>query len=211
MPPRLFNSCVQRLSRLPIARHPGLLFSLCTEGYTDYTFGARTGPYYSSVNLFHELAHASQFGPEEFRARATANGYMFKVRRIWVHDRYCTEPKTMQMTARELDTFAHQLHLMRLARYKVSDTQFFNYSAHLMRLMDDWWHVPGGNEKARATWCAREIATRYERITTQEVVDKLEAWLDRTHKRLRRSDAKYRRAAHPLTERFTGQGVPYAS
>lgn len=208
---RLMQSCVSRLGRLPIASHPGLLFSPSVEGYKDYAFGARTGPAFGSVNLMHELAHASQFGPDAFRTRATADGFVFKVKRIWVYDRFCIEPKTAQMTDRELDTFAHQLHLMRLAGYKTSDKEFIAYSAKLMRWMEDWWHVPGDDEDARAAWCEAEISRRYANLSSAEVIDKLEAWLDKTYKRLKRSDAKSRRAYHAVQDRFTGLGAAYAS
>jgi hypothetical protein len=206
---RLLQICAQRLGRLPIAKHPGLLFSLEVEGWRDYAFGARAGPSYDAVNIFHELAHASQFGPDQFKARASANGFVFKLPRIWVYDRFCVEPTTNQMTERELDTFAHQLHLMRLAGFKVSDSQFVSYSASLMSWMEDWWHVPGEGEEGRAAWCAQEIRNRHENLRPAEVIDKLVAWLDKTHKRLKRSDAKHRRATHPVERRLTGQGEIY--
>jgi Leu/Phe-tRNA-protein transferase len=113
------------------------------------------------------------------------------------------------MTQRELDTFAHQLHLMRLAGYKVTDAEFTRYSAKLMTWMADWWHIPGETDEDRAVWCAQEISHRYEKLTAPEVTDKLEAWLDKTHKRLRLADSRSRRAIHPVRARFTGQGVAY--
>ena len=98
------------------------MFNPWVEGYRDYAFGGRAGPSIGVRNVFHEMAHAAQFGRDSFRQRATAEGYKFKVRTIFVFDRYCQEPRSGQATYRELDTFAYQLHLMRAAGMKVDDS-----------------------------------------------------------------------------------------
>lgn len=64
-----------RLARLGLGNHPGLLIRPGQEGYRDYAFGGRAGPQVSWVNLFHELAHAAEFGGSEFRRRASEHGY----------------------------------------------------------------------------------------------------------------------------------------
>lgn len=61
---RILDACRGRLARLPIAGHPALRFDPWLEGYRNYLFGARAGPRISVLTLFHELGHASQFGPE---------------------------------------------------------------------------------------------------------------------------------------------------
>jgi thiaminase len=126
-----------------------------------------------------------------FRTRATEGGFHFKVPRRFIFDRYCTEPKTNQATVRELETFAYQLHLMRLAGYKVDDQQFMNYSARLMQYMHDWWWIPGKGDDERAAFCFKRIAEHYASTTSAEVVDRLEAWLDATAKRLKRKKLDY--------------------
>jgi hypothetical protein len=82
---RLINTCARLLSKLPFGRHPALFFHPALEGYQNYTFGCRSGPTISPRNLFHELGHAAQFGPQAFRDRATEFGFAFRTpHRVWV-------------------------------------------------------------------------------------------------------------------------------
>lgn len=185
----------ERLKRLPVANHPALFFNPWVQGYRDYAFGGRAGPSVQASSMFHELAHGAQFGPEKFRTRATADGsFHFKVPRRYIYNRYCTMPKTNGATRRELQTFAYQLHLMRLAGYKVNDAAFVAYSAKLMQYMHDWYHVPGEGDAGRAAFCAEVLQEYYAQVTAGEVVDRLEAWLDATAKRLKRQKQAYPQA-----------------
>lgn len=176
----------QRLMRLPVARHPALFFNPWAEGYRNYAFGGAAGPSVHASNMFHELAHAAQLGPDMFRTRATDTGFHFKVPQRFIFDRYCCEPKTGQATHRELQTFAYQLHLMRAAGYKIDDDRFMADSAKLMRFMHDWYHIHGDDDEGRAHWCREQIATHYAGSRCSEVVDRLEGWLDATQRRLDR-------------------------
>jgi hypothetical protein len=189
-----------RLSRLRVANHPALFFNPWIEGYRDYAFGGLSGPVVETSSLFHELGHAAQFGVKLFRTRASDRGFRFKMPMRFIYDRMCVEPTSNQATLRELDTFAHQLHLMRKAGFKVSDKHFMAYSARLMRHMADWWHVPGGDEDARAAYCQTWLEKRYAQLTVSEVEDKLEAWLDATHRRLQRQKQRY---PQPWTDQTT--------
>jgi len=200
---------IERLARLPVATHPGLLFNPGVEGYRDHTFGGRAGPMESPLNVFHEMAHACQFGATEFAKRASPEGFLFKTKRIFVYNRYCIEPATSQAVERELDTFAYQLHLMRKVGYKVTDSQFLQDSAKLMQHMPDWYLVPGSSKELRMAWCVKLIEEKYAALTQAEVLDRLEAWLDKTWARLRRKAT--RRPYHAVAERYTGTGVLFQS
>lgn len=202
----------ERLKRLPLARHPALFFNPWVEGYRDYAFGGRAGPSVQASSMFHELAHAAQFGVEKFRTRATDTGFHFKVPQRFIYDRYCAEPRTHQATLRELETFAYQLHLMRLAGYKLDDRAFTDYSARLMQYMHDWWHVPGGDEDARAAYCAGHILEFHARLAPAMVLDRLEAWLDATARRLKRRKQAYPRPwdSQGATPRYRVDGTVWA-
>lgn len=176
----------ERLKRLPLSRHPALFFNPWVEGYREYAFGGRAGPSVQASSMFHEMAHAAQFGAEMFRTRATDIGFHFKVPRRFVYDRFCAEPRTNQATLRELETFAYQLRLMRSAGYKLDDAAFAAYSARLMQYMHDWWHVPGDGDEERAAYCAGHILEFHARLSPAAVLDRLEAWLDATARRLKR-------------------------
>ncbi|MCC5610894.1 hypothetical protein LC612_30135 [Nostoc sp. CHAB 5834] len=205
----VFADCIEKLSRLPVARHPGLMFQPGLEGYRDYTFGARAGPAVEAVNLFHELAHAAQFGAENFSRRATSEGFVFKTRRIFVYNTYCEEPRTSKATRRELETFAYQLHLMRLAGFTQTDDDFMSDHAKVMRFMPDWWHIPGNSDEKRAKWCQAYIAKRYAKLKPDEVVGRLDAWLDKTWLRLNQSGKKGHRSCHPVEQRYLTTGAAY--
>lgn len=187
---RVLAVCRARLARLPVAKHPALRIQPGLEGYRDYLFGARAGPNLSSVNLFHELAHAAEFGPELFRYRAMEGGFQFKVPRRFIYDRYCAEPRTDGATDRELRTFAYQLHLMHAAGCKQAEKPFFDYGAKVMRFMHDWWHVPGDDDEGRARHCAARIEQCYQELDAKVVLDRLEGWLDATARRWHRLKKK---------------------
>lgn len=184
---RIVEVCRARLARLPVAGHSALRFDPWVEGYRNYVFGARAGPTVSVTSLFHELAHAAQFGAEKFRYRATDHGFQFKVPRRFIFDRYCDEPRTGQATHRELQTFAYQLHLLRLAGHKVADEHYIPYCARLMQFMHDWYFIPGKSDEARARYCAQVIEREFHRVSAMEVSDRLEGWLDATTRRMRRT------------------------
>lgn len=187
---RVLTACRARLARLPVARHPALRIQPGQEGYRNYLFGARAGPAVEVSSLFHELAHAAQFGPEVFRHRASEYGFRFKVPQRFIYDRYCTEPKTSQATDRELQTFAYQLHLMQAAGIKRSEKAFFEESARIMRWMHDWYWVPGADEDERAQHCARQVELHYSRLDPKDAVARLEGWLDATARRWMRLKQK---------------------
>jgi len=170
----------KRIAKLPFGKHPGLLIDPLLEGYRDYTFGGRAGPVVSIFNLFHEMAHATQFGAENFLTRASSDGFVFETPGIFVYDRICVEPQTSQATERELETFAYQLHLMRSAGCRVNEKTFFTRCANLMIYMPDWLNVPGASDEKRIAWCINKIEDTFQRITKAETLDRLESWLDAT-------------------------------
>ena len=197
----------QRLQRLPgnLGDHPALLFSPTLQGYRDFTFGARAGPSVHVSHLFHELGHAAQFGAKQFTRRAKPHGFVFKTPTVYVAGRLCDEPNTRQGVERELDTFAHQLHLMQAAGLKMAPTDFMAYSATLMRFMPDWYHVPGGTEKKRMAFCYRYIRQRYAALNQATVLDRLRGWLDSTHRLLNRQQDNDR-AYHRVERRYRSNG-----
>ena len=173
------------LERLGVAGHPGLLVNERGEGYRDHAFGCRAGPSKPNVHdLSHELAHASQFGARYFHHRASRGTFLFRTRKIFVYDRFCVEPRSNQATLRELDTFACQLHLLEAAGEGPDRAEFMRESARLMRLMPDWWLVPGDSEEERALWCESRIRSYFEKRRQQTVKRRLVQWLDATQSKL---------------------------
>lgn len=209
---QVLDSFRARLTRLSLRRHPALLFNPWLEGFKDHTFGGRAGPNISVINVFHELGHAAEFGPAEFKQRCFAHGFRFKrPPRVVIMGREYSEPRTMSGTQRELSTFAHQLHLMRKAGVKISDDEFMRDSARCMRFMADWWCVPGESEEDRTAFCKKEIAELYAKLSGAEVLSKLESWLDKSFKRLKRDSAVVNPEYHRVDHRYHVSGGAYIS
>lgn len=188
------------LERLGIAEHPGLRVRPEIEGYQDYTFGGRAGPGNGSVrNLAHELAHAAEFGAEQFSRRVYMGSFCFKVRRVQVLGRYYPEPRTCGATRRELRTFALQLHLLQHAGENVDVKAYIRDAASLMdRFMHDWWNIPGEDKEQRVQWCEQQILAHHGATSPEYVLRELNGWLDKTHARLMRLERQERREQRTL-------------
>lgn len=184
--PRVLAVMGARLARLPMGQHPALFINAGLEGYRNYTFGGRAGPSVNVSHLFHELAHAAQFGPDEFRTRAGSHGYSFRVPRLYIAGRFCDEPLTMQASAREAETFAYQLHLMKAAGFRASPQSFFMEATGALKYMHDWYYVPGKSEEARQKTLVRKMNAYYQRIKQDDALGRLDAWLDKSLSRLKR-------------------------
>ncbi|KVP75126.1 hypothetical protein WJ96_05025 [Burkholderia ubonensis] len=174
------------LKNLGIADHPGLRVELKRSGYQDYTFGCRVLYGRPTVkDLAHELAHAAQFGPRNFRYRAFEHGFDFRLRKVLLLGQYYSEPRTHQATRRELETFAYQAHLMELAGVVFCRDKLFLHAASLLtRFMADWHCVPGNSAAERRAWCVEQANAFYARRKPETVLRRLKGWLDETEKHL---------------------------
>lgn len=172
------------LTKLGIASHPGLQFNYNKEGYSNFTFGCRAGPGRPTVNdLAHELAHAAQFGPRNFKYRAVYGDFSFRMRKVTILGNQYDEPKTAQATLRELDTFAYQAHLMQIAGVDIDLKQHFEKAADLMvRFMPDWLAIPGHDCDSRKAWCVNKASEFYTRRKAKTALKRLIGWLDETQK-----------------------------
>lgn len=182
---RMLALCNARLWRLPreIREHPALWFSPQLEGYRRYVFGARAGPQLSPLHLFHELAHAAQFGAAAFEVRATAAGFRFNQRTVCVLGQQYREALTDKATRRELETFGLQLHLMRAAGYRIGARQFASQVCGALRFMEDWHNVPGIWDTQRIEYCVEQVLEFHAQQTQAQALTQLLGWLDATHRR----------------------------
>lgn len=174
------------LQNLGIAGHPGLRVDTKLIGYEDYTFGCRVTLSRPTVrHLAHELAHAAQFGPRNFKYRAFRSGFNFRSRRVFLMGQYWDEPRTAGATLRELDTYAYQTHLMELAGIRFNRERLFRMAALIMTThMHDWHCVPGTSKAERRAWCMQQLHACYARRKPQTVLRRLNGWLDETEKLL---------------------------
>jgi len=86
--------------------------------------GNRAGPItmptaFSIKNLCHEMGHMVEINDERMRV----HGWGLRNPEVWVYDRYCVEPRTNQITNRELRVCAYQAELLKYlgVKYSVSD------------------------------------------------------------------------------------------
>lgn len=173
----------ERLLRLFPQGHRGLLFRVDVEGYRDSCFGAVTGPVKSiQKGLFHELAHAAEFGPEFFSQRYSPEGWCFREpHRVAVAGTSYLDPVTDGATQRELRTFAHQMVLLELAGYRIDRKVFAMDCAQTMTFMPDWCHIlPGKEMPKRIAYCARRILAVHAVLVPEVVLARLHGWLDET-------------------------------
>jgi hypothetical protein len=176
----------EALQRLPFGKHPALRIR-AGEEYRGYCFGTATARLLNIQALCHELAHAVEFGPEQFDIRAKPHGYGFRfpVRQLEVGGRLYNDPRTGECSAREAQTVAIQLHLQealgrryRKDRVVLSHVRSFDH-------LPDWIQYGGGGDNRRRHRRLASLATRfYEEWTKPEIFDRLEGWLDRTRERL---------------------------
>ena len=206
---RAHQVIVERIAKLGLSEHPGLLFKIGLEGYRDYAFGSRSGPVLDVSSLFHEFAHATEFGPDRFDTRCTEHGFTFNVKERWVYDRYCVEPETMQAVARELRTFGYQFHLMRLAGYRITAELFSATNAPVMRFMPDWYCVPGEKDEGRIAFCEQQILSYIKQFDAQEAFSRFTGWLDHTVKRLERASGPKNTKADDGVPRYRANGSLY--
>lgn len=97
--------------------------------------GDRVGPECELMALCHELAHFVEIDDD----RMMVYGWGLKYAEVWVYDRWCSEPKTMQMTERELRVAAYQANLQDYIGLEFQvDYDITNSFEHI----PDFWFVP---------------------------------------------------------------------
>lgn len=96
--------------------------------------GDRAGPEIDVSHLIHEMCHFVEI--DDVRMREP--GWGLKVPRVWVFDRYCIEPTTIQMTERELRVMAYQFNVMQFLKLGVTPLEL----AKPLRWLPDNTYVP---------------------------------------------------------------------
>lgn len=174
------------LDRFPFRDHPGFRYDRNIEGYRDYTFGCRAGPEVDGRNLLHELGHAVEFGPDQFKSRCRYGHFRFRIPKVWIYGEPYDNFSTCLATKRELRAIAWQGRLAQGIMAEKEVQQMLDHFAEVMVWMPDEINIPGDTEQERISWCREMIQKQYDAYTTQEAYRRLEGWLDRTAAELRR-------------------------
>jgi hypothetical protein len=176
---RTIAAFAARVARLPVVgNHPALRIDPWIEGYREYTFGGKAGPEIAIINVFHELAHAAEFGARRFCHRTVGGKFYFKIPRVFLFGSYYAEPRTVQGSLREAKTFAYQLHLMQAAGLRVKSDEFFDEMARVMVYLADAVNVPGDGSADGVAWRRERIVEFYNSVDREYVLDQLKKWLD---------------------------------
>lgn len=167
------------VDRLGLREHPGFRLDVGTEGYRDYAFGARVGPSCGIDGVVHELAHAVEFGPDEFEQRCTEGGFVFHTPTVFIGGRLCEVFNTGKASERELRTFGIEWRLLEMAGLRVREDAFFGHCVQVLSYMPDWISFHGQPELVR-----EHVRAAYDAFTQERVSQRLQGWLDKTAARL---------------------------
>jgi hypothetical protein len=176
----------QALRGLPFGNHPALRIG-SHEGYKSYRFGVATGRLLNIQALCHELAHAVQFGPDQFDDRVKPNGYGFRfpVRQVEISGRFYDNPLTGQCSRRESEVLGIQLHLQEALGRKYPKDQVVFSHVKSFDFLPDWISYGGSDRHRRYRRLASLVTSFYEEWHKADIYARLEGWLDRTQDRLR--------------------------
>lgn len=164
-------------SRFPFFKHPGFLFDPFLEGYKKYTFGAVAGPSLNMEYLCHEIAHAADFGPQNFKKRTLTNNFNFHIPEY--------EAVSSVPTQRESRTMGLQLRLMDLINLDYEKDVFIDSMIEALKFMPDWGLTWG--ERKREEAIKKLTLDTYESSHISEIIDNIVGWLDQTHEVLTRN------------------------
>ena len=121
--------------------------------------GDRAGPSLEISNLVHEMCHFVEIDDVRMKMR----GWGLRVPEIWVFDRMCVEPRTMQMTERELRVAAYQANVLKYLGYS-DDTGEITSS---FKYLPDILFVP--MEDGRSAWGIGSEDLGYDKKTESQL------------------------------------------
>lgn len=110
--------------------------------------GERAGPSRSITNLVHEMSHFVEIDD----ARMCAFGWGLKRPQVVICGQVCNDPKTMQMTERELRVIAYQANVLEFIGKPLN----ILYNVGALVYVPDFFFVP--LEDGRNPWEAEDVA-----------------------------------------------------
>lgn len=155
------------LSHTDRVRYRHGLQGQCIGNDGAIVIGNRAGPEHHISNLAHELSHFVEVDD----ARMGLYGWGLKVPEVWVYDRMCCEPRTMQMTERELRVIAFQVTLLESLG---APKRIKSFTKSLV-YMSDFIHVP--LEDGRSAY--GDGAPTFEEMGPREKDESRIRWLTR--------------------------------
>lgn len=152
--------------------HPNFSWQYGLEGFHDFKFGSKLGPENDPWLIIHDAAHVVEFTLAGEVDRFVKGDFNFKLPYVYAFGREFIEPKTRQMTQRELRACAIQWYLTLGTSLEQPLASFIMDNAHVLRLQEDgcaWGRDDDTQQRNRAEYLHRCVR-RYETL------DLVSAW-----------------------------------
>lgn len=165
-----------KVARLPFSRHPAFKTSPTLMGYKHFTFGGRYARSIHVDHLCHELGHAAEFGPEQFKSRAALGRFSFKSPPEY------SPSSSHEATARECRAAAYHLIFLELTGESIDYHKFisdFQKSLDFMQNIDGFEH-----DNVRYAFMEKIILDTRESVSTNDAIQRMTGWLDCTNEQL---------------------------
>lgn len=120
--------------------HQGFKLNYGGYSYKDYSFGTKVTVIakHELNTVFHEIAHAIEFGAENFEERTNnSGGFLFRVPTSYLCGNFYADHQTMNATKRELRTWAIQIALLKASGVKKSKATLAKELVSSMVFMSD--------------------------------------------------------------------------
>lgn len=194
-----------------VTNHKGFRFKLGAVGYRDLTFGTRfIFPQKDNLGaLFHEIAHAIEFGGQSFEERSSkSRGFHFHTPLVYFAGYSYNDCKTHQATDRELRTWAIEIALLKKAGVKKSIYKMALERAETIKYMNDYANAAYCKTVKRAAFksginkkelhglkydniviqfYAKKIVKLIAKVDTEHCHKEFMIWLDNSYNELQKS------------------------
>ena len=168
------------LSPFSFVNHPGFIMKESLEGYLNFSFGGRAGPEISIEHVLHEIAHAIEFGPDEFENRVSRFGFHFIVPKVEIRGKMYNDPRSNLGTIRELRTMAIQWQFHRALGIDTNADDYCDRITKSLRFMPDWGFVPGDSDEDRHNWRVEYLKSNLDFMGIDECLERFDGWLNKT-------------------------------
>lgn len=157
--------------------HPGFLWDFQLEGYKNHVFGSRNGKVSTLSGLCHELAHAVEFGVNQFESRASPHGWEFSMpyMRFMGHKIY--RPKSPQASYREGRVVAIEQRMCEILTGQVLGAEYCaNRAFSMVENLPDFHLI-----ESQAQAFKFKVMDEYLAFDWCQTIHSLNAWFEKTY------------------------------
>lgn len=167
------------MNSLPFVSHPGFHFNPEIVGYQNHTFGAKVGGEISLENFLHEVGHAIDFGPENFRYRSTFGKFRFKIRRSYSRHGAFEDFRKCTATLREIRAIVWQRIIAEELALPVDGKSMMRSFLDSLMWMPDELQVPGTSYIEKRNWRFQKAEEYLHSFDRRQALPRFVGWLDK--------------------------------